>query len=80
MKVMKRLRKFWGESKRLLRVTKKPDREEYKLIAKVSAVGILIIGLMGFFLFLVREFVGRELLTLGVIVLILVIMFIKRDD
>ncbi len=32
----------------MLTVTKKPTKEEFKIIVKVSAVGILCIGLIGF--------------------------------
>jgi len=33
---------------RVLRITKKPSKEEYKTIVKVSGLGILVIGLIGF--------------------------------
>ena len=39
---------FIGECVRVLRITKKPDAIEYKTIVKVSGLGILIIGLLGF--------------------------------
>lgn len=42
------LRKFLHECKRVLRVARKPDREEYLTIAKVTGLGILLIGLVGF--------------------------------
>ncbi|KUO39957.1 MAG: preprotein translocase subunit SecE [Hadesarchaea archaeon DG-33-1] len=42
------LRKFLYECKRVLRVARKPDREEYLTIAKVTGLGILLIGLVGF--------------------------------
>lgn len=32
----------------MLRVARKPDREEYLTIAKVTGLGILLIGLVGF--------------------------------
>jgi protein transport protein SEC61 subunit gamma and related proteins len=40
---------------RVLRITKKPDREEYKTIVKASALGIAIIGFVGFILALIRN-------------------------
>lgn len=43
-----KLRSFIGECLRVLRVTKKPDAIEFKTIVKVSGLGILIIGLIGF--------------------------------
>lgn len=45
------LREAW----RVLRVTKKPDMAEFKTIVKISGVGILIIGLIGFVIHLIKE-------------------------
>jgi len=45
-----RLKSFVGECRRVLRVTKKPDAIEFKTIVKVSGLGMLIIGLIGFIL------------------------------
>ena len=41
-------RSFWIQCKRVLKITKKPSKEEFKVIVKVSGLGILIIGLIGF--------------------------------
>ena len=43
-----KLKSFIGECFRVLRVTKKPDAVEFKTIVKVSGLGILIIGAIGF--------------------------------
>lgn len=43
-----KLKSFMGECIRVLRVTKKPDANEYKTIVKVSGLGIIIIGMLGF--------------------------------
>jgi protein transport protein SEC61 subunit gamma and related proteins len=45
---MGRLKEFIGECIRVLKVTKKPDKQEYMTIVKVSALGIAIIGFIGF--------------------------------
>ncbi|MBI4363194.1 MAG: protein translocase SEC61 complex subunit gamma [Euryarchaeota archaeon] len=37
---------------RLLKLTKKPDREEFTLVAKVAGAGILLIGMVGFVIYL----------------------------
>lgn len=50
-----RLKEFVKECRRVLKVTKKPNREEYKTIVKISGSGILIIGFMGFLIFFARE-------------------------
>jgi len=42
------LRKFFYECKRTLQVARKPGRDEYLDIAKVTGLGILLIGLVGF--------------------------------
>ena len=43
-----RLKSFALECSRVLKVTKKPDAIEFKTIVKVSGLGILVIGLIGF--------------------------------
>ncbi len=43
-----KLKSFYKESVRVFRITKKPEREEYKAIMKVAGLGILLIGLIGF--------------------------------
>ena len=41
--------KMWIlEYKRVLTVTKKPTKEEYLTVVKISGLGILLIGLLGF--------------------------------
>lgn len=39
--------------RRIFTVSKKPDWEEYKLMLKVTALGILLIGVLGFVVLLV---------------------------
>ena len=43
-----KIKSFIRESIRVLKVTKTPDATEFKTIVKVSGLGILIIGLIGF--------------------------------
>ena len=43
-----KIKSFISECIRVLKVTKKPDAVEFKTIVKVSGLGILIIGLLGF--------------------------------
>lgn len=47
---MGKLKSFFIQSKRVWKLLKKPNKEEYRTIAKVSAIGILIIGAIGFIL------------------------------
>lgn len=55
--IFKRLKRFWTECKRVLRVTKKPDKQEFKLIVKISGVGMAIIGVIGFLIHFLKEII-----------------------
>ncbi len=50
-----KLKAFIKECKRVLKITKKPDNAEFKTIVKVSGLGMLIIGLIGFLILLAKE-------------------------
>jgi protein transport protein SEC61 subunit gamma-like protein len=52
-----RLKNFWHECVRVLKVTKKPTNTEFKAIVKVSALGIAVIGMVGFLVFLLKEMI-----------------------
>jgi len=49
-----KIKGFINECVRVLRVTKKPDRLEFTTIVKASGLGILIIGLVGFIIQMVK--------------------------
>lgn len=51
-----KLKEFYTSCTRVLRVTKKPTSEELKTIVKVSGIGIIIIGLIGFSISLIKYF------------------------
>jgi len=57
--VFYKLKRFAIECRRVLTVTKKPTSYEYKTIVKVSGLGIMIIGLMGFILQMIRDLLFR---------------------
>jgi protein transport protein SEC61 subunit gamma-like protein len=57
MKVWGRIKVFWVECKRVLRITKKPNKEEFITIVKVSGLGILAIGLIGFIFHMIYQFI-----------------------
>jgi len=40
------------ETKRVLKITEKPDREEFSMSAKVTGAGMVIIGVVGFIFYL----------------------------
>ena len=52
-----KLTSFFIECGRVLSVTKKPTNDEFKTVVKVSGAGILLIGLLGFFVMLITSFV-----------------------
>ncbi|MBU2639387.1 MAG: protein translocase SEC61 complex subunit gamma [Nanoarchaeota archaeon] len=47
-----RFKSFITQCKRVFRVTKKPSKEEYRVIVKISGLGIAIIGVIGFLIYL----------------------------
>jgi len=54
-----RFKRFSLECRRVLKITKKPDRLEFKTIVKVSGLGIIIIGLIGFIITMIRQLAFR---------------------
>jgi len=39
-------KKFFHDAKRVLAVAKKPDEEEYKQVAKVAGIGIMLMSFL----------------------------------
>ena len=54
--VLGKLRSFLIECRRVYKITKKPSGEEFKIIVKVSAIGMLIIGAIGFLIQMIASF------------------------
>lgn len=50
-----KIKRFFKETIRVLRITKKPSTEEYKSLVKVTGIGIAIIGAIGFVIFLIKQ-------------------------
>jgi protein transport protein SEC61 subunit gamma-like protein len=55
MKILTSLKSFTAKCKRVWMVLKKPTRDEFLKVAKVSAAGILVIGLIGFIVSLIMK-------------------------
>ncbi len=51
-----RLKSFIMECMRVLKVTKKPSKDEFKVIVKASGIGMMIIGLIGFIIHMLKLF------------------------
>jgi len=52
---VQKIKRFLKETYRVLRITKKPTREEFKTTVKVTSLGALIIGAIGFIIFLLKQ-------------------------
>lgn len=50
-----RFKIFVRESIRVFRITKKPSGLEFKTIVKVSGLGMIVIGLLGFLLHFIKQ-------------------------
>lgn len=50
---------FLSSSKRIFTVAKKPDLEELKIIAKITGLGIIVIGFVGFVIMLLFKLLVR---------------------
>jgi len=48
MALFENLKAFIAKSKRVWLVLKKPSRKEFEMVAKVSAIGVLLLGVIGF--------------------------------
>ena len=52
-----RTKKFLSQCVRVIKVTRKPSMLEFKTIVKVSALGMVIIGVVGFLIHMVKELI-----------------------
>ena len=50
-----RFRGFFNESVRVLKVTRKPSKLEFQTIVKASGLGMIIIGLIGFIMTMLKQ-------------------------
>jgi protein transport protein SEC61 subunit gamma-like protein len=49
---------FIRQCRRVLHVSKKPDREEYTNVAKITGLGIILIGVIGFIISIIAQLLG----------------------
>jgi len=49
---------FITEAVRVIKVTKKPSMQNFKMIVKVSALGMLVIGVVGFIISVFGALIG----------------------
>jgi len=52
--------KYFGKGKygRVLRMARKPDQEEYKKVVMITGLGIIIIGALGFLIYILMSIVA----------------------
>jgi len=48
---------FIKQCQRVLKVSRKPDREEFMNVAKVTGIGIILIGVIGFVISIVGQLI-----------------------
>lgn len=58
MNIIQSFREFLDSSKRVLVIAKKPDKPEYFAMIKVIALGIVIISMIGYVIFLIFTLAG----------------------
>ncbi|QQG39385.1 MAG: protein translocase SEC61 complex subunit gamma [Candidatus Aenigmatarchaeota archaeon] len=56
--IVAKIRDFGKNAMRVLRVSSKPSGEEYLASAKITGIGLIIIGVVGFIIFLIFQFLG----------------------
>ncbi len=50
--------KFWGkETARILRLTRKPKRSEFDEVARITGLGTILFGLIGFIIFFISQLI-----------------------
>jgi protein transport protein SEC61 subunit gamma-like protein len=50
--------KFIKDAKRVLKVSRKPDMSEYIDLAKISALGVVVVGGMGYIIVCLGSLIG----------------------
>jgi protein transport protein SEC61 subunit gamma-like protein len=51
------VKEFLQNCKRLFQVARKPDQEEYLRVAKITGLGIILIGGLGFLIMLISALI-----------------------
>ncbi|MEA1925162.1 MAG: protein translocase SEC61 complex subunit gamma [Candidatus Altiarchaeota archaeon] len=57
MSIQGRIKKAYSETRRILRLTRKPKRSEYEETARITGVGMVVVGLIGFIIFIISELI-----------------------
>ena len=49
---------FINEAIRVLKLTRKPRKDEFFMVSKITGVGMIVIGVLGVFVILVSRLIG----------------------
>jgi len=60
LKIREQLGRFWSNSKRVLLIAKKPDWKEFQNMALVTGIGIIVIALISYAVYLIFALIGLE--------------------
>ncbi|MFA4819524.1 MAG: protein translocase SEC61 complex subunit gamma [Candidatus Aenigmatarchaeota archaeon] len=52
------LRSLIERMRRILLVSSKPDKNEYKQTVKITGLGFVVIGIIGFVIFIIVQLIG----------------------
>jgi len=50
------LKQFYSSCVRVFKITRKPDRKEFTDLVKITGLGLIVIGLMGFLVTVAFQF------------------------
>ena len=56
--MIEKIKSFAGQCVRVWKLLRKPSGTEFKTVAKVSALGLGVIGVMGFFISIIMNFLN----------------------
>jgi protein transport protein SEC61 subunit gamma-like protein len=62
MSISSKLKSSLKQYKRVLSISRKPSKDEFIAILKISGLGIVIIGLTGFVIQLIYQYIIRALI------------------
>jgi protein translocase SEC61 complex gamma subunit len=57
MMIVDRVKRMYGETRRILILTRRPKRSEYNETIKVTGAGILLMGIVGFLVLFISRIV-----------------------
>jgi protein transport protein SEC61 subunit gamma-like protein len=57
MDIREKIVKAYTETRRILRLSRKPKSAEFNETAKITGLGMILIGLLGFIVFLVSQLI-----------------------